>query len=125
MEKMQPLLIIFLTNVLVLGGCMHNAPSENMLEKRAAYEEKEATELRDLKLADNGSIQEMGGGIPARTMPRVAHVWIFPHETPAKEYFWGGWLSVVVEGDKWKIDKPAGLIPDGPGTASPKATHKP
>jgi len=96
-----------------------------MLEVRADYDGKAQSEAEALKLNDGTALRELGGGVPVRTTPKIAHVWIFPHETPAKEYFWGGWISIVVEGDKWEVDRPAGLFPDKPGHAAPKASTQP
>jgi hypothetical protein len=41
------------------------------------------------------------GPVPVRTRPKVVAVWIHPHEMASHEYFWGGWMSVVVEADQW------------------------
>ena len=95
-----------------------------MLEVRADYDGREKTEAASLKLADGQALHEISNGLPVRTAPKIAHVWIFPHETPSKEYFWGGWISVVVEGDKWEVERPEGLIPDKPGNAAPKTKKR-
>ena len=49
------------------------------------------------------------GPVPARTRPKVAAVWIHPHEMASRDYFWGGWMSVVVEPDQWVLTKPGEL----------------
>jgi hypothetical protein len=85
-----------------------------MLEVRADYEGKEKDEASSLKLGDNQVLQGANLGIPIRTVPKAAHVWIFPHETPNKEYFWGGWISVVVEGDRWEVERPSGAAFEKP-----------
>ena len=107
-----------------LWSCLNRADSLQMLEVRADYDGKEKREAENLKLGNGQTLREVSGGFPVRTAPKIAHVWIFPHETPTKEYFWGGWVSVVVEGDKWEVERPAGLFPDKPGNAAPKPTKK-
>lgn len=117
--------LVFSINSLALSGCLHRADSLQMLEVRADYDGKAQSDAEALKLGDGTALREIDGGVPVRTAPKIAHVWIFPHETPAKEYFWGGWISVVVEGDKWEVERPAGLFPDKPSNAAPKASGKP
>lgn len=115
--------LVCLISSLTLAGCVNRADSLQMLEVRADYDGKVQTEAETLKLGDGAALRELEGGIPVRTAPKIAHIWIFAHETPSKEYFWGGWISVVVEGDKWEVERPAGLFPDKPGQAAPKATN--
>ena len=103
----------------LISGCVNRAASETMLEKRADYEGAATQEAEELKLS-SGPALDVVGVRPARTAPKIAHIWIFPHETSSKEYFWGGWISVVVEGDKWNVDKPLGLLPERPALAAPQ-----
>ena len=105
--------------VVVISGCVNRAASEAMLEKRADYDGAAKQEAEELKLSSGPALQETVGA-PVRTAPKIAHIWIFPHETSSKEYFWGGWISVVVEGDKWNVDKPLGLLPERPALAAPQ-----
>jgi len=109
---------------LVATSCIHRADSLRMLEVRADYEGKGKDEASELKLGDNQVLQETNGGVPVRTTPRTAHVWIFPHETPSKEYFWGGWISVVVEGDRWEVERPSSATNEKPTTMPVKKTNK-
>lgn len=111
MAKTIPLSIVCSISVF-LSGCLHRAESGQMLEKRADYEGAERDEMASLKL--EGGLM---GNVPTRSTPRVAHIWIFPHETPTKEYFWGGWISVVVEGDKWELEKSERILPEKPDNA--------
>jgi hypothetical protein len=97
---MKHLFILVLT--LMAVGCLHRAESENLLEARADYLGKEKAEASALKLSSAEIKRNAVTGAPVRTPPKVAHIWIYPHETPNKEYFWGGWISVVVEGDHWQ-----------------------
>ncbi len=117
--------LVFSISSTALSGCLHRADSLQMLEVRADYGGKAQSEAEALKLGDGTALRESQDGVPVRTAPKIAHVWIFPHETPSKEYFWGGWISVVVEGDKWEVERPAGLFPDIPGNAALKASTKP
>ena len=98
-------------------GCLNRAASLNMLDKRAEYDAADGpTDDLRLDTADNEATPD--GAVPVRTMPKTAHVWIHPHETAAKEYFWGGWITIVVEGDKWELSRPPGapLPPTSPAS---------
>lgn len=117
MRKTIRLLIVCLTSV-IATSCMHRADSLRMLEVRADYEGKDKEEASALKLGENSVLRETGEAVPMRTSRKTAHIWIFPHETPSKEYFWGGWISVVVEGDRWEFERPGALAPEKPAASS-------
>ena len=118
MKKIIRLLTVCLTSV-IATSCLHRADSLRMLEVRADYDGKNKEEASELKLGDDHALREANGAVPVRTMPKTAQIWIFPHETPSKEYFWGGWISVVVEGDRWEIERPGVLAPPKPSSSSP------
>lgn len=103
---------------LAVAGCLHRAPSLNMLEQRAEYDAADGP-TADLRLsaADNETTPD--DAIPVRTTAKTAHVWIHPHETTAKEYFWGGWITIVVDGDKWELTRPPGAALPPTSPASP------
>ena len=105
MAKIFSLLIVCSTSA-ALPGCLHRAESQNLLESRADYLGKAQAEAGKLSLSAAEVKRESVSGVPVRTPPKVAHIWIYPHETPSKEYFWGGWISVVVEGDRWQTAEP-------------------
>ncbi|MBM4253414.1 MAG: TraV family lipoprotein [Deltaproteobacteria bacterium] len=105
MTRITSLLIVCSTS-LSAASCLHRAESKNLLEERADYGSREKAEAGSLKLTDAEVKREPTTGIPIRTPPKVAQIWIYPHETPTKEYFWGGWISVVVEGDRWQTGLP-------------------
>ena len=90
--------LAFLISLLV--GCS-SSPTKSLLEERAGYN------VTAPPLGINGS-----GGVsyvPTRVPERVVVPWLFPHEMPSKVYFWGSWLSVVVEDERWdmvKVDVP-------------------
>ena len=108
----------------IVTSCIHRADSLRMLELRADYEGKDKDEASSLKLGDNQVLQGANLGIPIRTVPKTAHVWIFPHETPNKEYFWGGWISVVVEGDRWEVERPSSATFEKPTIVPGKKSNK-
>ena len=97
---------------LIFSGCIHRADSLQMLEERANYAGKDREQAESLRLGSGQALAEVGANGPLRTAPKVARIWIFPHETPTKEYFWGGWISVVVESDKWNVDRPVEAEPE-------------
>ncbi|MGE0175067.1 MAG: hypothetical protein AB7T49_19895 [Oligoflexales bacterium] len=93
---------------------MHRAPSLKMLEERADYEGKEKEEAAGLRLGSNQALSEVVEGVPMRTPPQIAHIWIFPEEMAPKSYFWGAWITVEVEGGKWDFDSTASRVPEKP-----------
>ena len=103
-------LLAFLSSVPLVHGCAHDqAPSLRMLETKADYlaTEPEAQTLALGTAAADGD----GGNVPVRLAPKVAHIWLHAHETPEHEYFWGGWLSVVVAGEEWGMQyQPAAAV---------------
>jgi hypothetical protein len=113
MKMILPLLIVYLSSQL-MSGCMHRAPSLKMLEVRADYDGKEKEEAAGLRLGDNQALNEVIDGMPVRTAPQVANIWIFPEEMAQKSYFWGAWVTVEVEGGKWEIEKQDRRFPEKP-----------
>ena len=83
----------------LLPACaVTRAPSLNMLEVRADYDDK--AQLDDaLDTADALPLE------PKRSEARVADIWIHPHELPTGDYFRGGWIRTLVEAPRWEINK--------------------
>lgn len=100
-------------------GCIHRAPTLKMLNDRSEYEDN-TPYSGELKLSGNDSLVALNEGIPARTKPEVAHIWVYPHDMGKEGYFWGGWLSVVTSEDKWTFVKP----PKDPTPPEPKKKKK-
>ena len=74
------------------------APSLNLLEARADYDGMEDVE-RSLNAVDNPLL------VPIRTEPRVADIWIHPHELPNGDYFRGAWIRTIVSRSGWRVDE--------------------
>ncbi len=91
---------------------MSRAPSLRMLDKRAEYDDP--GETQNLLMKEAGLEGFRNNPVPVRSRPKVAAIWIHPHETASHDYFWGGWMSVVVESDQWVLSKP-GAMPSAPG----------
>ncbi len=72
-----------------------------MLDARAQYakDSKPATTL------DLGFVME-NGAIPVKSEPRVHKVWIHAFEMETGDYFWGGFMSLVTESDRWVFQHP-------------------
>lgn len=102
------LAVLGISLLLSACGSMNRADSQRMLDMRAAYGLGQ--------MPPDGSLKEAGvegfqnAPVPVRTRPKVAAIWIHPHETANHEYFWGGWISVVVEKDQWVLNQ-AGRLP--------------
>lgn len=96
----------WLTSLLsiTLPGCaMNRADSLRMLDRRADYDSPTSAGRLSLKEGDGNN--GLPGKIPVRSQPKVAEVWIHAHEMASHDYFWGGWMSVVVEPDQWEMKR--------------------
>ena len=93
-----------------LCSCATNT-GVRMLDSRSEYEGPEGLKLA---LKEAGIDGFRNSPVPVRTRPKVATVLIHPHEMPDRSYFWGGWVSIVVEQDQWVLTKPSSL-PKAPG----------
>lgn len=95
--------------VIATAGCsMNRAASLRMLDERAGYDSPEPP--ADTSLKEEGVDGFRNALVPVRSKPKVAAIWVHPHETASHDYFWGGWMSVVVEQDQWVLSK-AGRMP--------------
>lgn len=82
-----------------LSACATNrAPSLNMLEKRADYQELENLQ-EALSNADSPLL------VPKRTKPTVTDIWIHPHEMPTGDYFRGAWIRTVISKAQWEVEQ--------------------
>ena len=83
--------------VLLTSSCSSmRALSLNFLEKKADYDGVHKT---------HHAIQELKGPLlaPKRTGPKMADIWIHPHEMPTGDYFLGGWVRILVSQPQWKM----------------------
>lgn len=95
--KYLPILLVCWTS----AGCMNRAPSLRMLDARARYtsESKDAATLQLM-------VSPQDGAVPVKSEPQVRKVWIHPFEMETGDYFWGGYMSLVTEGDHWVFHHP-------------------
>ncbi|MGK5083106.1 TraV family lipoprotein [Bdellovibrionota bacterium FG-1] len=92
---------------------MNRADSLRMLDRRSEYEAPGRGDTSP-HLKEAGLAGFHNAPIPVRTRAQVAPVWIFPHETASRDYFWGGWISIVTEQPQWVLTQP-GRLPPAPG----------
>lgn len=83
------LLIIFLSNALI--GCASSDKGKNVLAERSVLR----GQFQSLDLGV-GSKAKIG-----KTKSSVVHAWRHETELPSGDYFWGGWLSLVVTKPQW------------------------
>jgi hypothetical protein len=96
--------LVFIALALSAGGCQNRAPSLRMLDTRAAYNadaEDEEVALYQRARHHQESLARRGG-------PRIAKVYLYPHELPSRDYFWGGYVSLVVASDEVTFENPEG-----------------
>lgn len=97
MNRCLRTLLIFLISPAIFA-CVNRAPSLRMLNVRSQYEDP-AGEARSLEL---GAVYP----VPTKTEPRVRKVWIHPFEMTTGDYFWGGFMSMVTEEERWILRYP-------------------
>jgi hypothetical protein len=118
--KVHSRILAVLVSSLLLQACgsMNRADSNRMLDQRADYGSNPGARFENstgnVSLKEGGIDGFRNSPVPVRTRPKVAAIWIHPHETATRDYFWGGWISVVVEQDQWILSKPE-LVPKAPG----------
>jgi len=88
--------------MLFMQGCASRAPSLRVLDTRAGY----GSEMDDEEIAlyqrgrrSQDSVVKQGGG-------RVVTAYIYPHELPTRDYFWGAYVSLVVGEDNVIFENP-------------------
>lgn len=109
--------------LLVAGsGCMSRAPSIRMLDTRAGY--GEAPEDEEVALYQRGRHSQET--VLKRSAPRVAKVYIFPHELPTRDYFWGGYVTLLITQDRWVFETPEEEAPPIAGIrpSKGKSSHR-
>lgn len=99
--------LVLLSSAVVVGcGSLNRAESSRMLDARAGYGEV----TNSLSFKEGGVEGFRNHPTPTRSRAKVAAIYAHPHEMPSRDYFWGGWISVVVEQDQWVMSKPE-LVP--------------
>lgn len=93
---------VLLTFALTVAGCQNRAPSLRMLDSRAAYN----ADAEDEEVALYQRARHHPNSLVHRSAPRIAKVYLYPHELPSRDYFWGGYVSLVVAADEWAFEKP-------------------
>lgn len=86
--------LAFLSSFVV--GCA-STNQKSILEERAGY----GVNTPPANLGGNGSVKY----VPTRIPEKVVVAWLHAKELPSKDYFWGSWLSIVVEPESWEMKK--------------------
>ena len=84
-----------------LVGCASS--DRNLMEERAGYDIRTPPML--LPQEKNGKPVAY---MPVRVPKRVTLAWLHGHELPNRDYFQGGWLSLLVNDETWEM-KPVEL----------------
>lgn len=102
--------LALLTSILV--ACS-SAPTKSLLEERAGYDHARPP------FGMNGD-PKGSHYVPTRVPEKVVVAWLHAHELPSQDYFWGSWLSIVVEPEGWEMIKA-----DAPESAQIKESPRP
>ena len=89
--------------VLLAQGCASRAPSLRVLDTRAGY----GSEMDDEEVALYQRGQRSQDSIVKQGGHRVVTAYIYPHELPTRDYFWGAYVSLVVGEDSVVFENPA------------------
>ena len=111
--------------LLTLIACQNRAPSLRMLDTRAGY--NAASEDEEVALYQRG--RQGTESLGRKSAPRIARIYIYPHELPTKDYFWGGFVSLVVSPDEWILENPEAqqapfMVPETAPIEAPAETSK-
>jgi hypothetical protein len=87
---------------LMFSSCTNRAPSLRMLDTRAGYENG----YDDEEVAIYQRAHAHGNAFARSLGPRIAKVYVYPHELPTQDYFWGGYISLLVAKDDVIYDEP-------------------
>lgn len=109
-----------LISLLISACSLNRAASLRMLDERAQYEGLAPVP----NLTEGGLEGFRGRPTPARTRTRVAMVRVHPHELPNHDYFWGGWISVLVDPDHWVLTRPHKMAKAKAITPAPTQTKE-
>lgn len=110
-----------LSVIILLSGCAGRAPSLRMLDTRAGY----GADPDDEEVAFYQRGRHSNETLARRSAPRVVKVYVYPHELPSRDYFWGGFVSLVVSQDEWIFENPMGSNSNGSDDRdSPSAIRK-
>ena len=114
----QACLIISLSSLCV-QGCASRAPSLRVLDTRAGYGNElddEEVALYERNRRSQDSVLRQGGR-------RVATAYIYPHELPTRDYFWGAYVSLIIGESEVTFENPD-ETDDGPGITDTTKTKK-
>lgn len=103
-------------SISILASCASS--EKNLMEERAAYDIRTPPML--LPSEKNGKAVAY---IPVRVPKRVVLAWLHGHELPSKDYFQGGWLSVLVSNETWEM-KPVELPRENKKASNSPKTKK-
>lgn len=113
------LILAFVLTIVLGGGCVNRAPYVRMLDTRAGY--SDAPDDEEVALYQRG--RHAQDSVLQRAAPRVAKVYIFPHELPTRDYFWGGYVSLLIAQDQWVLDPTDENLPPVAGIKEHKPKH--
>jgi hypothetical protein len=98
-------------SAIAVSGCQNRAPSLRVLDTRAGY----GAGLDDEEVALYQRGKQTESSLARRSAPRVARVYVYPHELPSRDFFWGGYVSLIVSQDEWIFENPEDSRKSGRG----------
>jgi hypothetical protein len=104
MRRFTRILLVLLNSLspFILVACANRAPSLRMLDTRAAYN----APFDDDEVGLYQKSRSQGDSLGRSSGPRIVKVYLYPHELPTQDYFWGGYVSLIVRKDEVLFDRP-------------------
>lgn len=83
-------------------GCASRAPSLHMLDTRAGYD----SPYDDAEIGIYQRAKAANSSFGKTQGPRIVKVYVYPHELPTQDYFWGGYVSLIIRRDEIEFEPP-------------------
>lgn len=117
-----PISLVLLISSLAIGliGCQNRAPSLRLLDKRAEYD----VDMDDEEVALYQRSRHHPESATKSGLQRIAKVYLYPHELPSRDYFWGGYVSLIVAKEEVTFDDPESEDSSNPAIQEVHKTKK-
>jgi hypothetical protein len=94
MQTFTLISLAFLSSFIL--GCA-SSETKSVLEERAGY----GFNTPGMNMNGSGGVKY----VPSRVPEQVVVAWLHGKDLPSKDYFWGSWLSLIVEQETWEMKK--------------------
>ena len=111
--------VFTVTLALISQACASRAPSLRVLDTRAGY----GSEIDDEEIALYERAKKSPDSLLKQGGHKVVTAYIYPHELPTKDYFWGAYVSLIAGEEAAVFENPEDEMQE-PGIKESKKTKK-